>query len=135
MPIVGELLTGERGSATGESEGRERQRRRGVAQHEVIGARRRGETDDGIDRGVEGAVPVRTASRRPGTENVSSPWTKPPTTSDSSSPFGSAVPSGSNVPKDRLAPEVSVFSGCRTIGSTSEPMEQLGPRSTVWPTR
>src|SRR5262249_31780801 len=63
MPIVGELLTGERGSATGESEGRERQRRRGVAQHEVIGARRRGGTDDGIDRGGEGAVPVRTASR------------------------------------------------------------------------
>src|SRR5262245_62998107 len=56
MPIVGELLTGERGSATGESEGRERQRRRGVAQHEVIGARRRGEPDDGIDRGVGGAV-------------------------------------------------------------------------------
>ena len=64
MPVVGELLTGDDGSGTRQGARREGQRRRGVAPHEVIGARRRGETDDGIDCGVEGAVSVRTASRR-----------------------------------------------------------------------
>src|SRR5262245_6834613 len=66
----------------------------------------------------------------PGTANVSSPCTIPVTWSDASGPLGSGVPPGSKKTIARLAPDRSVFSGCRTIGSCSEPMKQLGPRST-----
>src|SRR5262245_60324455 len=72
-----------------------------------------------------------------GTENVLSPWTVPLTMSDARMPFGLGVPSGSNCAISSIAFETSVFAGCRTIGSASEPMKQLGPRSTpgVWLTR
>src|SRR5262245_367163 len=71
-----------------------------------------------------------------GTANVLSPWTVPLTTRDASTPFGSIVPSASNKLIESIAFERSVFSGCRTIGSCSEPMKQVGPSSTgVWLSR
>src|SRR5262245_16172467 len=72
-----------------------------------------------------------------GTENVLSPWVVPFTMSDARMPFGLGVPSGSNCPTSSIAFDTSVFAGCSTIGSMSEPMKQVGPRSTpaVWLTR
>src|SRR5215475_8217392 len=71
-----------------------------------------------------------------GTANVLSPWTVPLTTSAPSTPFGLGVPSGSNWVIESIAFERSVFAGCRTIGSCSEPMKQVGPKSTgVWLSR
>src|SRR5262245_55512565 len=72
-----------------------------------------------------------------GTENVLSPWVVPFTMSDDSTPFGLIVPSGSNDTTSNIAFDVSVFAGCNTIGFRSEPMKQVGPRSTpaVWLTR
>src|SRR5262245_22704159 len=72
-----------------------------------------------------------------GTENELSPWTVPLTMSDARMPFGLGVPSGSNCSTSSIAFDRSVFAGCKTIGFASEPMKQLGPRSTpgVWLTR
>jgi hypothetical protein len=72
-----------------------------------------------------------------GTENELSPWVVPLTMSDANAPFGSIVPSASKFTKSSIAFDTSVFAGCKTIGFKSEPMKQLGPRSTpgVWLTR
>src|SRR5262245_19188481 len=72
-----------------------------------------------------------------GTENVLSPWVVPLTTSAANAPFGLSVPSASNIWKSSMAFDTSVFAGCKTIGFRSEPMKQVGPRSTpaVWLTR
>src|SRR4029077_7223313 len=72
-----------------------------------------------------------------GTENVLSPWVVPITMRDDSMPFGLIVPSGSNDTTSSIAFDVSVFAGCSTIGSMSEPMKHVGPRSmpAVWLTR
>src|SRR5262249_32998938 len=71
-----------------------------------------------------------------GTANVLSPWTVPLTTSFPSTPFGLIVPSASKNSIESIAFERSVFAGCRTIGSCSAPMKQVGPSSTgVWLTR
>src|SRR5262249_30741790 len=69
-----------------------------------------------------------------GTENVLSPWVVPLTTSAANAPFGLMVPSASNIWKSSIAFDTSVFAGCSTIGFTSVPIEQFGPRSIpgVW---
>src|SRR5262249_20586232 len=52
----------------------------------------------------------------PGTANGLSPWTAPATKIAPIVPFGSGVPSGSNIMKLALAPARLVTSGIRTIG-------------------
>src|SRR5262249_56308234 len=63
VPVVCELLTGQ-------GDVWRRRRRRGVIQHEVVGARRRLQADDGMDCAIERAVPVRTASTGPGARTI-----------------------------------------------------------------
>src|SRR5262249_21208211 len=71
-----------------------------------------------------------------GTANVLAAWPVPLTTSAPSTPFGLGGPSASKKLIASIALERWVFAGCRTIGSCSEPMKQVGPRSTgVWLSR
>src|SRR5262245_41063705 len=66
----------------------------------------------------------------PGTANVLSPCTAPLITIVANWPFGSGTPFASKFSALNDAFDRSVFAGIRRIGSTSEPMKQLGPRST-----
>src|SRR5262249_15954695 len=71
----------------------------------------------------------------PGTANMLSPCTAPLITIVANGPFGSGTPFASKFSALNDAFVRSVFAGIRRIGSTSEPMKQLGPRSMFWPTR